>query len=260
MTEISIVIPCYNEAGNVAHLLEEFYPAILGLLQPHYPEPALAKSVEVIFVDDGSQDNTLELLRKFFLEKSCPGVSFRCERHRINRGLGAALRTGFAACSGDIIVTTDSDGTYRFEEIPNLLKCLQPGIDIVTASPYHPKGGVMGVPVYRLILSRGSSLVYRILVRWDIYTYTALFRVYSRQVIEEVQFEADGFLAGTELLVKSMLKGYKVAEYPAVLYSRRLGVSKARLLHTMLAHLRFQGWILVDRLLPAGYKMSKEKV
>jgi dolichol-phosphate mannosyltransferase len=236
--DLSIIVPCYNEKENVPKLQREFRPVVAEL--------ASSRSVEVIFVDDGSADDTLQALKDAFDDRD-QRVVFRFERHQVNRGLGAALRTGFAAARGLVLVTTDSDGTYQFSSIPALLSNLTPGIDIVTASPYHPAGRVAGVPAYRLILSRGSSLLYRILVRWNVYTYTCLFRAYRRQVIQDVTFESDGFLAGTELLVKAMLMGYRVAEYPAVLYSRVHGVSKAKLTRTILAHLGFQARVCLHR-------------
>ncbi|MCI0552135.1 MAG: glycosyltransferase family 2 protein, partial [Anaerolineae bacterium] len=174
--------------------------------------------------------------------------SLKFERHEVNRGLGAAIRTGFHAASGDLIVTTDSDGTYKFSTIPSLIASMKNGVDIVTASPYHPAGEVVGVPAYRIFLSRGSSLLYRILLKWNIYTYTALFRGYRREVIERISFRADDYLGGTELMVKAMLKGYTVAEFPAALHRRVFGVSKARLVQTILSHLRFQAGLLLHRL------------
>jgi len=117
----------------------------------------------------------------------------------------------------------------------------------MTASPYHPDGQVVGVPGYRLILSRGSSMIYRFLVDWRIHTYTCLFRAYRREVIEQIQFKSDGFLAGTELMVKAMLKGFRVKEFPAVLYRRMFGVSKAKLMRTIAAHLKFQGQVLLHK-------------
>jgi dolichol-phosphate mannosyltransferase len=238
--DISIIIPCYNEADNVSKLEGEFLP-VAG-------ELARTKSVEVVFVDDGSTDHTWQTLHDTFGNREKGHIVFKFERHPVNRGLGAALRTGFAAAQGQVIVTTDSDGTYRFSTIPALLACLSPDVDVVTASPYHPTGGIDGVPAYRLLLSRGSSLIYRLLVNWRVHTYTALFRAYRRQVIDHVTFASDGFLAGTELLVKAMLAGYGVAEYPAVLYRRVYGVSKAKLMRTILAHLGFQGSVLLHRL------------
>lgn len=238
--DLTIIVPCYNEADNIQKLENEFLPVVAQLAQ--------TRTVEVIFVDDGSRDGTWEALTHAFANRALPNVTIRFEKHAVNRGLGAALRTGFAAARGEIIVTTDSDGTYKFETIPDLLACLQPDVDIVTASPYHPAGGVEGVPAWRLVFSRGSSLIYRLIVNWHVNTYTCLFRAYRRHVIERVPFQADGFLAGTELMVNAMLMGYRVAEYPAVLYSRMHGVSKAKITRTILAHLRYQGDVILRRL------------
>ena len=235
---LSIVVPEYNEVENVPKLEREFVPVVAEL--------AKTRSVEIIFVDDGCTDGTAEALQKAFGdEKRWP---VRIERHGRNRGLGAAIRTGLTAAQGDILVTTDSDGTYKFTEIPALLALLTPGVDIVTASPYHPLGGVAGVPAYRLILSRGSSLLYRLLVSWRINTYTALFRAYRRRAIADIAVQSDGFLAGTELLVKAMLLGAHTVELPAVLYSRVHGVSKAKIMRTIRAHLGFQWRICLHRL------------
>jgi dolichol-phosphate mannosyltransferase len=87
-----------------------------------------------------------------------------------------------------------------------------------------------------------------VLVDWRVHTYTCLYRAYQRRVIDTIKFESDGFLAGTELMVKGMLSGYKVAEFPAVLHRRAFGTSKAKLARTVLAHLRFQFWIFRNRL------------
>jgi dolichol-phosphate mannosyltransferase len=238
--DLSIVIPCYNEVGNVPGIQREFFPVATQLAKSH--------SLEAIFVDDGSTDGTRQVLGDALDNGCLPRASVRFECHPVNRGLGAALRTGFAAARGRVIVTTDSDGTYRFSEIPALLSYLTHDIDMVTASPYHPAGSVESVSAYRLILSRGSSAIYRLLVDWRVHTYTCLFRAYRRQVIERVLFESDGFLAGTELLVKAMLMGYRVAEYPTELHSRVSGVSKAKLVPTVLAHLGFQMRVLSHRL------------
>jgi dolichol-phosphate mannosyltransferase len=238
--DLSIVVPCYNEADNVPKIQNEFFQVVQEL--------ASNRSVEVVFVDDGSTDSTWQALTDSFSNYRQAGITVKIERHPVNKGLGAALRTGFAAARGDIIVSTDSDGTYRFSSIPELLSYLKPGVDIVTASPYHPQGGVAGVPAYRLVLSRGSSTIYRLLVDWNVRTYTCLFRAYRREVIEKARFESNGFLAGTELMVNAMLMGYRVAEYPAVLYSRAFGVSKAKVMRTILAHLGFQRRVLLRRL------------
>jgi dolichol-phosphate mannosyltransferase len=238
--DISIIIPCYNEVDNLSIIQRDLFPVIENLSHTH--------SIEVIFVDDGSRDNTLPALQELLELTKIQGIQFRIEVHDKNRGLGQAIRTGFAAANGDVIITTDSDGTYKFTCIPDLLAYLTDDTDLAIASPYHPNGGVVGVPAYRLMLSRGSSLLYRFLVSWRLYTYTSLFRAYRRQVIDTVHFDSDGFLAGTEILVKAILKGYRVKEYPAVLYRRVYGTSKAKLLRTILAHLGFQCRVFLHRL------------
>ncbi|MGC9396818.1 MAG: glycosyltransferase family 2 protein [Anaerolineae bacterium] len=227
-TGLSIIIPCYNEAENVARMAETLFPVVDALSQ--------TQTVEIVLVDDGSRDDTLARLEALTAQR--PGV--RVVRHEQNRGLGAAMRTGYQNAHGEVFVTTDSDGTYPFTEIPKMLALLTPDVDIVVASPYHPQGGVEGVPRYRLILSQGASLLYRVLLKWDVHTYTAMFRAVRREAARRTPSEATGFLMPAEFLANALLLGYRVAEFPTVLHVRRYGQSKARIARIILAHLRFQ--------------------
>lgn len=240
---LSVVIPCFNEEANVGALEPRLGPVLHGLA-------GRFDRIEVVLVDDGSRDGTWAAMEAF--AAAGHGLDVTLRRHAGNRGLGEAMRTGLAAASGDVIVTTDSDATYRFEEIPALLDTLGPGVDLVTASPYHPRGGVDNVPAIRLLFSRGASLMYRLLVRRDVFTWTALFRAYRRDVIRTVPFASSGFLAGTELLVNAIDAGFRAAEFPTVLHARVLGVSKARIARTVRAHLAFQRQLLWRRLSGAG--------
>ena len=247
--KISIIVPCYNEVENIAFLYGELLPVIEDLINRGWEgAPKENLTAELILVDDGSQDGTLIKMHELFDRYKNPNIEINVIQHTNNLVLGAEIRTGFTHANGDIIITLDSDGTYKFTEIPALLSCLKANVDIVTASPYHPGGNVVGIPANRLILSRGSSLIYRVLVEWDLYTYTCLFRAYRSKVIKNIHFEANDFLAGTELLVKAILDNYKVAEFPAVLYRRTYGVSKAKIFWTIRSHLKFQCWVLIQRL------------
>jgi dolichol-phosphate mannosyltransferase len=240
--DLSIIVPCYNEAENAERIVGDLSRAlqVLQALQSRGP-------LEVILVDDGSTDGTLLALQRALGRAQPFPAEVKCLAHPRNLGLGAALRTGFGAARGEVVVTTDADGTYPFAEIPALLALLQPGTDLVTASPYHPQGGVEGVPGYRQALSRGASLLYQLLVSPKVHTYTALFRAYRGVVTRSVSFRANGFLGGTELLVRAMLSGYNVAEYPTVLRVRRYGRSKARLMRTVWAHLAFLAQVAAHR-------------
>ena len=233
--DLSIVIPCYNEAANVARLDQTLLPVVAQLARTH--------SVEVILVDDGSSDATASLL--LALAERYPEIVLA--PHVRNQGIGAALRTGFAAARGAWVITTDADGTYRFDELPSLIARCQPDIDIVTASPYHPRGGVENVPGYRLVLSRSASSLYRLIVGGRIHTYTALFRASRRQVIDSVPVRYDGFLAVAQLLAEASLAGFRIAEYPTVLHVRQYGQSKAKVVRLTLQHLRFMAGLMRRR-------------
>jgi len=245
--KLSVVVPCFNEEDNIDKLKSEFFPVMEKLLGSSVDGEQI-DSIEVVFVDDGSSDGTYVALKNAFGSFNHPSISIKFEKHEANRGLGAAVRTGFGSVTGDIIVTTDSDGTYHFSTIPALLEHLGGKVSIVTASPYHPKGEVVGVPGYRIFLSKGSSLIYRILLSWKVHTYTALYRAYRREVVDNITFGANDFLGGTELLVKAMLKGYQVDEFPAALHQRMFGVSKAKLVRTIKSHLNFQFRLILHRL------------
>jgi dolichol-phosphate mannosyltransferase len=246
MYTLSLVIPCYNESEGIPSMRERLADVLPTLRQQG--------SVELVLVDDGSSDGTYKLLREAF----DGWRDVRIVQHERNQGLGAALRTGFANASGEIIVTCDSDGTYPFAEIPAMLALLRPGIDIVTASPYHPSGGIENVPAYRVALSKGASLLYRLLLDWRINTYTAMFRAYRRQVIERISTNSTGFLMVTELLVEAMLAGFKVAEYPTLLRVRRYGQSKARLWQITRSHLSYQRGLIGRRLRGQGSEAMAE--
>lgn len=248
--KLSIIVPCYNETDNVRKLYDELLPVIEDMVIHGWHDASKEiHSAEIIFVDDGSCDETFSKLKECFSDHNRSSVvTFKFLKHETNLGLGAAIRTGFSKADGDIVVTVDSDGTYKFSDIPAFLSFLTPGVDIVTASPYHPAGGVVGVPVNRLFLSRGSSFLYRILVDRHVYTYTCLFRAYRSEVVKNIAFSSNGFLAGTEVLVKAILAGYRVAEFPAVLHRRMYGVSKAKIAQTIFSHLSFQARIFFYRL------------
>jgi dolichol-phosphate mannosyltransferase len=233
--KLSIIIPCYNEGDGINYLKEE--------LDKVLPELKKAYDIELLFVDDGSTDNTYELLEEYFGSEKKNKII----KHTKNMNLGAAMRTGFSAATGDIMVTMDSDCTYRPNEIVNMLKLLE-NADIVTASPYHPKGNVKGVPKYRLFLSWTISLIYRILTMKKIYTFTALFRAYKRETIGNIKFKSNDFMATAEFLIKAIYKGYKVREYPTTLYVRKYGQSKMRLLKVILSHVRLISRIITFRL------------
>jgi dolichol-phosphate mannosyltransferase len=222
----TLLIPCYNEAEGIPQLC-----ARLRLLIPRLQKES---NVEVIFVNDGSTDGTADVIKREAVD-----LPFRIVTHDFNKGLGAALRTGFAASTGDEIVTLDSDCTYDPIQAVELLSVLRSGADVVTGSPYHPQGESGGASGWRLLLSKSLSRFYWLILPRRLYTYTSCFRAYRRDIVRQLEIEDNGFLFVTKLLVTAILEGAKVAEVPARLTSRRFGRSKLRVLRVMLSHLKY---------------------
>jgi dolichol-phosphate mannosyltransferase len=191
-------------------------------------------AIEFLFVDDGSTDGTADAIRR-----EARGFPYRIVAHEANRGLGAALRTGFAESRGLEVVTMDSDCTYDPLQVIDLLRMLRQGNDVVTGSPYHPEGKVVNVVGWRLVVSKALSYLYWLVVPVHLYTYTSCFRAYRRDVLKDLDARDDGFLAVTQLLVSAILQGYLVAEVPACLTSRRFGRSKIHTVRVGFAHLRY---------------------
>lgn len=236
--KVSLVVPCYNECEGI--------PQLAAALDDLRATLTPAHELELVFVDDGSTDGTGEALTREFGRRD----DARIIVHAANRGLGAALRTGFAAITGDLVATIDSDCTYDPRELPAMLRLLEAGADVVVASPYHPDGGVKNVPPYRLFLSHNLSRLYDIVLGHHIYTYTSLFRLYRADVLRGLTFESDGFLSMAEILVRALQRGARVVEYPTVLSVRNYGASKAAVARLIGQHLTFVLSLVAQRLRP----------
>jgi dolichol-phosphate mannosyltransferase len=224
---VSIVIPVFNEEDGISQLQQR-----LASLRAAWDK---SLDLEFIFVDDGSADRTIELLRETFQNE--PGVTILAHEH--NRGIGAAFRTGFSRCRGHIVCTIDADCSYGPENLQRLVAVLKAErAGIAVASPYHPEGAVEGVPRWRLVLSRTCSALYGLIAPVRLYTYTSVFRAYSRDVIDSVSFHEDGFVSASEILIRAAEVGYRIVEVPMTLHSRKIGQTKMKILRTIRGHLR----------------------
>lgn len=225
MKSLSIIVPCYNEELGIPNLANQLNHAV-DELEKQY-------KVELILVDDGSNDRTNELLHQYFAGKE----NVKIIKHEKNMNLGAALKTGFSNATGDFVAALDSDCTYSPELLHGMLKMMDENTDIVTVSPYHPEGKINNVPAYRIFLSKSISSIYKVLLGSKLHTYTAMVRVYRSDVIKNVSFKSDTFLGVTEIMINSLLQGYKTKELPAELNVRRFGSSKMKTLSVIIDHL-----------------------
>jgi len=223
--QVSIVVPCYNEELALPYLANTL-KEIEQILQPDY-------RLELVFVDDGSQDGTLKVLKRLFgARPDCIII-----QGQKNRGVTAAILTGLRQASSEIVCSIDCDCSYDPRELRHMIPLLGEDVDLVTASPYHERGSVRNVPRWRLSLSKSASALYRMLSRQKLGTYTSCFRVYRRDAILDLDIKEPGFLGIVEIIGKLDLKGGNIAEYPTTLESRILGRSKMKTLRTILDHL-----------------------
>jgi len=120
------------------------------------------------------------------------------------------------------------------------------GWDLATGSPYHPRGAVLNVPAWRLVLSKGLSVLYWLVVPVKLWTYTSMFRAYRRQALRSITWASDGFLSTSEILMEAAAAGLTIHELPTTLATRRFGASKIRLLRVMGDHLGYLRRLATD--------------
>jgi polysaccharide deacetylase family protein (PEP-CTERM system associated) len=239
-TPISIVIPCFNEELILPYLSNTLAGVEADLSRDHL--------VHFILVDDGSSDGTWASLQKIFGDRT----NTTLVRQESNRGVAGTIMTGIRASETEVVCSMDCDCTYDPRELGPMVALLTPGVDLVTASPYHKKGKVHNVPEWRLFLSRTLSKMYGMVLHHKLATYTACFRVYRRSVVADVPLDRPGFIGVAELLGRLDLGGSGIVEYPTTLEVRILGRSKMKIVKTMAGHLR-----LIIELI--GMRMSRKK-
>lgn len=230
MKKAKIIIPCFNEEESLSQLFERLIVLEKELILNYIPH--------FVFIDDGSQDETYALLKKKSQELGHTEVI----KHEINKNLGAALKTGmlsskFPLTDYQYIVFLDSDCTYDPSIITTLIGRLDQGYDFATVSPYHPDGKVEGVPKWRLALSMGLTVFYRLLLKTNHYTYTAMVRAIRSDKIEDIISDKDDFSFVAEMFINAIKRNYRIVEIPTTLHVRKFGQSKMNILKTIQSHL-----------------------
>jgi polysaccharide deacetylase family protein (PEP-CTERM system associated) len=249
-TPVSLVVPCYNEEA----LLPKYLQNSLQHVETHLTQAGY--DVEFVLVDDGSSDQTWERLQEAFGGKS----NFVLHRHDVNLGVAAAIVSGLRLAHTEIVCSMDCDCSYDPLELLNMIPKLQPGVDMVTASPYHADGHVRNVPGWRLTLSRGASWLYRRVLRTKLQTYTSCFRVYRRSNVANIRLRYSNFLGIAEQLGRLDLAGGTIVEHPATLEVRMLGRSKMKTVRTIFGHIGLMARLLVARLFPSKIRKRDEVI
>lgn len=199
--KLSIVIPVYNEIQTLELLLQAVRNAPINI------------SREIIVVDDGSTDGTRELMQKL-------PDDVHCFYHERNQGKGAALRTGFAAASGDIVLIQDADLEYTPQDYPALLEpILQGHADAVYGSRFL--GGPHRVIFYWHYLgNRFLTMLSNIFTNLNLTDVEVCYKVFRRKVLQGIVLKEKRFGIEVEITAKIARKSWRIYEVPISYYGR----------------------------------------
>ncbi|TDL33216.1 glycosyltransferase family 2 protein [Arthrobacter nitrophenolicus] len=198
---ISVVIPTLNEAQNIPWVLRRM---------PLYVD-------EVVIVDGRSTDNTVDVARA--IRQDIKVVDEK------RKGKGVALRSGFAAATGDIIVMLDADGSMDPQEIGWFVSPLQHDYDFVKGSRYVTGGGSEDLTWLRRTGNRALTGLANAVLHSNYSDLCYGYIAFRRECLEVLQLESDGFEIETELIVRAAKAGLRIAEVPSFELDRISGVS-----------------------------------
>ena len=203
MVSISFFFPCYNEQENVGQTVEK---AIMVLEE-------LNADFDVIIVDDGSSDDT----GKIAADIADRDDRVKVVRHRRNLGYGAALQSGFEAATKKLVFYTDGDGQFDISEMPPLLE-LMARYDIVSGYRLDRKDSAMR-KINGWCWTKLVCLLFGLKIR-DI---DCAFKLYKREVFDNIELSSTGALIDTEILARAARKGYRITQKGVHHYRRTAG-------------------------------------
>jgi glycosyltransferase involved in cell wall biosynthesis len=198
---ISVVVPARNEAQNLVHVLPQI-PTIV---------------YEVILVDGHSTDDTIAVARQLL-----PKIKII---EQIGKGKGDALRLGFAACSGDIIVMLDADGSADPCEIPKFVEALINGNDFAKGSRYLQGGGSYDLTGLRRLGNSGLSTLVNVLFGTKFSDLCYGYNAFWRYCLDYVEVDCDGFEVETLINIRMHKANFKIVEVPSFEQPRIYGAS-----------------------------------
>jgi glycosyltransferase involved in cell wall biosynthesis len=209
---LSLVIPVYNEADNVVPLLRDIETKVR---EPH----------EVLLVYDFPEDTTLPVVAA--MRPPCPAV--RLVHNDLGRGVLNAVKAGFRASHGDVIVVMMADRSDEPGDVPAMAKLVREGADVVAGSRYVRGGRQEGGPLVKRTLSRLAGMSLHYFAGLPIRDATNNFRAYSRRAVELPIEGQASFAIALELTLKAHWQGWRLAEVPTTWRDRTAGQSRFRL-------------------------------
>ncbi|TWU19457.1 glycosyltransferase [Allorhodopirellula heiligendammensis] len=208
---LSLVLPAWNECEIITTAIQEADEALRGITDTY----------EIIVVDDGSIDGTAELVQR--VAETNPAV--KLVRHSPNQGYGAALRSGFAAASMDLVGFTDADCQFDLTELDRFM-LLSQRYDVVCGYRIDRKDTPL-----RCFYSRVYNLMVRTLLGTEVRDVDCALKVFHRDVVKDLQITGSGFLVNSELLVQAKQQGRNLVEVGVSHRPRTAGESTVSIHH-----------------------------
>ncbi|MEJ2747813.1 MAG: glycosyltransferase family 2 protein [Anaerolineae bacterium] len=225
MTTLSVVIPAYNEEDGIAEIAQRVLAIRDDLRKVNVTD------LELIVVDDGSKDKTVEIAN------SIEGV--RLIQHEQNKGYGGALKTGFSSARGELIGFLDADGTYPPEYFPQLCKEALNGTELVIGS--RMAGADSEMPLTRRIGNFFFATLLSLIGRRHVTDSASGMRVFKKEVLDRIYPLPDGLNLTPVMSTRAVHEHIKMAEVP-IPYSERLGRSKLSVVHDGTLFLQSMVW------------------
>lgn len=219
----SIIVPALNEGAQIRVFLERL-------------EESVELPVEVLIVVDTPTDSTLEGLSNYSVKK----LQIRGVVSELPKGPANAIRHGISASKSEIVVITMADGSDDPRNIDDLIRLVERGCAVASASRYMAGGQQIGGPRLKKMLSKNASRALRLVLGVGTHDSTNSFKAYSKNFINEVGIESDkGFEVGLELVAKAHRHGKMIAEVPTIWIDRMVGESNFQLRRWLPQYMRW---------------------
>jgi glycosyltransferase involved in cell wall biosynthesis len=204
---ISVFFPAYNDAGTIPSMVVSTDMTLRELTDDY----------EIIVVNDGSADNTADVLEE--LKGSYPCL--RVIHHRKNRGYGGALRSGFASAKKDLVFYTDGDAQYDPREMKLLVEALAPDVDVVNGYKISRSD-----PLHRIVIGKVYHWTVKTMFGLKVRDTDCDFRLFRRRVFDKVKLERNSGVICVEMMKKVQDAGFNIAQVPVNHYHRVYGRSQ----------------------------------